>query len=227
MPANLEDEKALEEHHKRRADWQLALLGHLKSLEARQMVEFKSHDEITWALTAEGYGIAHSGSQEARLWAALPTGGEEAKTLDELKKELGADVLKIGQGKAFAKKWARKHPSQAGALTRMPGVDSIVDDTAEDLREVRRSGTLGDDKKLADLKKRKLVAQKCVRRRQGGRQIEPCGTDVLSPRQEAPLVLDHEGPAVQPQDREARDRSLRRDASVRRMEDQGLQEVQL
>lgn len=158
--AKEDDEKAIEAYHKARSDWQLHLLGHLKSLEARDMVQFKSNEELTWALSAEGHQIARDGSQEARVWAALPPGGEEGKTMEELKSQLGADVLKIGQGKAFAKKWARKHPSAPGSLCRVPGVDSISDETAEDLRTVRATGALADDKKIADLKKRKLIAQK-------------------------------------------------------------------
>lgn len=159
-PSQQDDEKAIEEFHKRRSDWQLALLGHLKSLEAREMISFKSNEEIFYTLTTEGAQIARDGSQEARVWAALPSDPEQAKSLDDLKKVLGPDVLKIGQGKAFAKKWARKHPSVPGALARTPGVDAIKDETADDLRSIRDSGAAADEKRVADLKKRKLVNQR-------------------------------------------------------------------
>ncbi|MCO5609968.1 hypothetical protein L7F22_064203 [Adiantum nelumboides] len=52
-----------------------------------------------------------------------------------VKTALGADTLKIGQGKAFAKKWVRKHPSQPNFLARVPGVDAITDETANDLKQ--------------------------------------------------------------------------------------------
>ncbi|CAO1620561.1 unnamed protein product [Parajaminaea phylloscopi] len=159
-PPTPSDEAQVESYHKARADWQLHLLGHLKSLEAREMLTIQSNEEAAWTLTAEGSQLARDGSQEARVWAALPPGGEEGKSLEELKAQLGADVLKIGQGKAFAKKWARKHPSVPGALARMPGVDAIQDETAEDLRAIQKDGTLDNEKKLADLKKRKLAVQK-------------------------------------------------------------------
>lgn len=159
-PSNQDDEKAIEEFHKRRSDWQLSLQGHLKSLEAREMITFKSNEEIFYTLTSEGSQIAKQGSQEARLWAALPADPEQGKSLDELKQALGQDVLKIGQGKAFAKKWARKHPSVQGALARTPGVDAINDETAEDLKHIRDTGAAADERRVADLKKRKLVNQK-------------------------------------------------------------------
>lgn len=159
-PSDAADEKQVEASHKARADWQLHLLGHLKSLEAREMVRFESNDETSWALTAEGYQIAREGSQEARVWAALPAGGQEGTSLVNLQKTLGQEVVKIGQGKAFAKKWARKHPYFSGVLTRVPGVDAIQDETADDLRQIREKGLLSDDKRIADLKKRKLIVQK-------------------------------------------------------------------
>lgn len=124
------------------------------------MITFKSNEEVLYTLTAEGSQIAKQGSQEARLWAALPTDPEQGKSLEDLKQALGQDVLKIGQGKAFAKKWARKHPSAPGALARTPGVDTIKDETAEDLRTIRDTGSAADEKRVADLKKRKLVTQK-------------------------------------------------------------------
>lgn len=158
-PSNLDDVAQVEAYYKSRADWQLALQGHLKSLEAREMIAFKSQEETYYTLTKEGSQMAKAGSPEYRLWQVLPQGGEEGKTLDQLKAELGADTLKIAQGKAFAKKWARKHPTEAGALARTPGTDNVEDETAEDLRKIRDEGST-QESRIADLKKRKLVNQK-------------------------------------------------------------------
>jgi len=66
-------------------------------------------------------------------------------------------VLKIAQGKAFAKRWVRKHPTAAGELARVPGVDAIEDDTALALQRVRDAGETSE-KEAAEYKKRKLVA---------------------------------------------------------------------
>lgn len=77
-----------------------------------------------------------------------------------VKTALGADTLKIGQGKAFAKKWVRKHPSQPNFLARVPGVDAITDETANDLKQVQEKGTLSDNAKITELRKRKLIIQR-------------------------------------------------------------------
>lgn len=69
-------------------------------------------------------------------------------------------VLKIAQGKAFAKKWVRKHPTVNGALARVPGVDSIVDETRTQLAGIRDGSAQVSDKEVAELKKRKLITAK-------------------------------------------------------------------
>lgn len=75
---------------------------------------------------------------------------------------MGADVLKFGQGKAFAKKWVRKDPADAGKLVRAEGVDSIQDETQRDLQQLLQSGQLdggskAGEKRLQELKKRNLA----------------------------------------------------------------------
>lgn len=64
---------------------------------------------------------------------------------------MGASA-KPGQGKAFKNKWVSK---KGANLVRL--VDSIVDQTQNELKEIESTGTLGDAKVLADLKKRTLV----------------------------------------------------------------------
>jgi phenylalanyl-tRNA synthetase alpha chain len=61
-------------------------------------------------------------------------------------------AAKAGQGKAFKNKWISK---KGNNLVRL--VDSIVDETQRDLKEVEASGTLSNAKLLAELKKRTLV----------------------------------------------------------------------
>ena len=64
----------------------------------------------------------------------------------------------IGQGKAFKNGWIKKNGSN---LVRV--VDSIVDQTKNDLQEVKKSSTHSNAKTLADLKKRKLVDKQYVK----------------------------------------------------------------
>ena len=58
----------------------------------------------------------------------------------------------MGQGKAFKNKWISKKGTN---LIRL--VDSIVDETQRDLKEIESTGTLKDAKVLNELKKRTLV----------------------------------------------------------------------
>lgn len=81
------DEKADEEAFRERARWQLACQGVLNSLASKEMIEFESHEEFSYALTSEAHLIAREGSHEARLWEALPEkkDGAPGKSMDELK----------------------------------------------------------------------------------------------------------------------------------------------
>ena len=75
----------------------------------RQMITYISHDILLHVLTQEGAQIALEGSHEARVWAALPIKGEGTPmSPDELKKKVGADTAKVGQGQAFKKGWIGK-----------------------------------------------------------------------------------------------------------------------
>ncbi|CEH12159.1 phenylalanyl-trna synthetase alpha chain [Ceraceosorus bombacis] len=151
---------SLEAAHRARADWQLGLQSTLSSLRDRDMVTFDVKEELSSGLTEEGNTIANEGSHEARLWAALPADAEEGKSMQDLQTLLTAGVLKIAQGKAFAKKWVRKHPSVNGALARVPGVDNIVDETRTQLAGIRDGSIRPSDKDLAELRKRKLIVAK-------------------------------------------------------------------
>ena len=73
------------------------------------MVKYETHEIVAHALTSEGIQIAKEGSHEARVWAALPIKGEGTPmSPDELKKKVGADTAKVGQGQAFKKGWICK-----------------------------------------------------------------------------------------------------------------------
>ncbi|KAF8914038.1 tRNA synthetases class II core domain (F)-domain-containing protein [Gymnopilus junonius] len=74
----------------------------------------------------------------------------------QLKKAVGDETAKIGQGRAFKNRWIAKDGDGLVKAT-----DAIQDQTKEDLQEIASTGTLkAGEKILADLRKRKLVAQK-------------------------------------------------------------------
>lgn len=129
---------------------QLALLGALNSLKSKEMIDYTPIERINWILTEEGKQLAKDGSHEARVFAAVPA-GDEGLPIAELQNKVGASA-KPGQGKAFKNKWISK---KGANLVRL--IDTIVDQTQNELKEIESTGTLGDAKVLADLKKRTLV----------------------------------------------------------------------
>ena len=74
-----------------------------------QMIHYESHETLSHALTPEGVQIAQQGSHEARVWAALPTKGAGSPVSPaELKKIIGDESAKVGQGRAFKNGWIAK-----------------------------------------------------------------------------------------------------------------------
>ena len=140
------------------------------------MLTYDTHETMSHVLTPEGYSIALNGSHEARVWAALPPKGQgKPVTPKELEQLVGAEVAKIGQGRAFKNKWIAKEGDGLVKLVRhclrgdvsfsynCAQAESIDDETQKDMREVDSTGTLkAGEKALAELRKRKLIAQKCV-----------------------------------------------------------------
>lgn len=49
------------------------------------MVDYKVLDEVSYTPSKEGHAVARDGSPEARVWAALPNGGSEGKSIADLK----------------------------------------------------------------------------------------------------------------------------------------------
>lgn len=73
------------------------------------MIIYETNEVSTHALTAEGAQIASEGSHEARVWSALPTKGQGAPlTPVQLKKQVGDETAKVGQGRAFKNGWIGK-----------------------------------------------------------------------------------------------------------------------
>jgi phenylalanyl-tRNA synthetase alpha chain len=74
-----------------------------------QMIEYKTHEIFTQALTPEGVQIAKEGSHEARVWAATPARGSGvAISAKQLQEKVGSETAKVGQGRAFKNGWIAK-----------------------------------------------------------------------------------------------------------------------
>jgi phenylalanyl-tRNA synthetase alpha chain len=74
-----------------------------------QMITYKTHEVITHALTLEGAQIASEGSHEARVWSVLPEKGKHTPVSPvQLKKLVGEETAKVGQGRAFKNGWIGK-----------------------------------------------------------------------------------------------------------------------
>lgn len=73
------------------------------------MISYATHEVISHVPTPEGSQIVEQGSNEARVWAALPLKGQgDPVTPNQLKKVVGDEVAKVGQGRAFKNGWIAK-----------------------------------------------------------------------------------------------------------------------
>jgi phenylalanyl-tRNA synthetase alpha chain len=74
-----------------------------------QMIIYEPHESSCHVPTPEGSQILKDGSHEARVWSALPMKGQGAPlTLEQLKKVVGDETAKVGQGRAFKNGWIAK-----------------------------------------------------------------------------------------------------------------------
>ncbi|KAK0206376.1 phenylalanine-tRNA ligase [Desarmillaria ectypa] len=136
---------------------QITILGALNSLLSREMIKYETCEVFTHVLTPEGASIAKKGSHEARVWSALPVKGWGTPVTPQLLKKLvGDEIAKVGQGRAFKNGWIGKEGDGF-----VKTADTINDTTQLDLQEIESTGTLKTgEKALADLRKRKLIIQK-------------------------------------------------------------------
>jgi phenylalanyl-tRNA synthetase alpha chain len=73
------------------------------------MIDYETHEVLIHTLTPEGVQIASGGSHEARVWSALPEKGKGTPISPvQLKKVVGDEIAKIGQGQAFKNGWIGK-----------------------------------------------------------------------------------------------------------------------
>ena len=97
--------------------------GALNSLVAENYVKLSNIEVKTIGLTAEGADCAENGTAERRYVEALVLGEETAET--DVEKIVGAQVAKIGFGKAMKNKWLKVGGAKKELVTRT--VTDIVD----------------------------------------------------------------------------------------------------
>ena len=156
-----QDKKDLAEEeaaHKAAAQWQLQLQGVLLSLQSKEMIQFKSIEQQPLFLTLDGRECVRLGSPEYRLFSLLPEDAGVGKAQAELQEALGADTFKQAQARAFRNKLARRLPD--GTFARAEGLSSLADDAKAELVEIAQTGGLSDEKKVAELKKRKMLGNR-------------------------------------------------------------------
>jgi phenylalanyl-tRNA synthetase alpha chain len=124
---------------------QLELLGVLNALKSKNILEYSSIIKEKWILTEEGIEISEMGSHEAQLFNAIKDG----VLINEIS---SLSCFKFGQGPAFKAKWIKK---EDGKLVKL--VDSIVDQTRNDLIVIKQTGSHPDGQLLKILKKRNLI----------------------------------------------------------------------
>ncbi|KAL2918990.1 Phenylalanyl-tRNA synthetase, beta subunit, cytoplasmic [Polyrhizophydium stewartii] len=129
---------------------QIELLGVLNALLSREILKYEPIVVERWILTPEGAEVAKDGSHEARVFNAVPAGAEGISIPEAI---VGAAAAKFGQGAAFKAKWIGKNST--GRLVRL--VESIVDQTQVDLKEIQNTGSHPDDALLKALRKRQLI----------------------------------------------------------------------
>lgn len=145
------------------SDDTLILQSSLQGLKSKEMISYSNVEEFTFSLTQESLDLIQLGSYEYRVWSCLPSdndsGDNEDKGLNvkEIIDKVGPQTAKLGQTRALKNDWIRKVNNNKF----VKNVNEIDNDfTVNQLKEIRETGKLGDEKLLADLKKRKLIKPK-------------------------------------------------------------------
>jgi len=125
------------------------LVGVIKSLEADLQVTTKVTKRDGWKLSAEGTQYVEKGSPEAQVFTLLQANG--AMTNESIAKALGDDTAKTGVGAAMKNRWISVDKATKQVATACDQIDDTVQTDLANLDNL-------DDKKRADLKKRKMVA---------------------------------------------------------------------
>ncbi|XP_019749105.1 phenylalanine--tRNA ligase alpha subunit [Hippocampus comes] len=135
------------------------IVGAVKSLQSLgEIISAELRSSKHWELTEEGKEIAEQGSQEARVFNAVPLEGLTQSDLMKL------SFGKIGFSKAMSNKWIRLDKGHEGGPRIFQTVENIEDQVREKLLLVQKgiSSNL-DEKEKNELKKRKLLTEVTVK----------------------------------------------------------------
>jgi len=141
------------------------VVGAIKSLQSLGYVTTVPKENKSWVLTDEGTSCMEKGSPEFQVLQAVL--GASGITTEGLDAQVGADVAKIGMGKAMQNKWLEMDRSQ-----KPPMVTAKVTDAQDILKQqLAKIQELGGDvdavkgalgKTVDDLKKRKMIVEKKI-----------------------------------------------------------------
>ena len=136
------------------------VVGFMKSLEARYMVESYIQERHIWQVSEEGQLLAKHGSHEARVFGLVQKYPEVGVELPTLEEQLSSAMAKIGLGKAIKRKWVTTREGKV-----FPLVTEIYDETCGLLNEILQHPTAPQvtDTELKELRMRKLVEQHLVK----------------------------------------------------------------
>ncbi|ODV83366.1 hypothetical protein CANARDRAFT_29993 [[Candida] arabinofermentans NRRL YB-2248] len=125
----------------------------LNSLASKSMIEYKTHESEKYLLNDEAQDIVANGSHEYRLLNKVLESLEGLK-ISEVDSFMGKNG-KVAQGRAFKNGWIGKDGDKL--VTKLDKDATVKDSTAEQLKEIEKTGTLANKKDLTELKKRKLI----------------------------------------------------------------------
>jgi phenylalanyl-tRNA synthetase alpha chain len=140
---------------------QNSIVGILKSLASRQIIEVSNVESEAFELSPEGKVVQELGSHEVRVFSLITQQPDGEISLEHLQQAMG-EYGKIGQNIAFKNKWITKVP-ESGKFKNL--VSSIGEDfTQICLTKIKERGVLTEAEKqlLKELKKRKLVEVKKI-----------------------------------------------------------------
>ncbi|XP_004486713.1 phenylalanine--tRNA ligase alpha subunit, cytoplasmic-like [Cicer arietinum] len=120
----------------------------IKSLHGFRYVDAEDIKRETWVLTDEGNNYANVGSPEVQLMLAIPPQGISR---DELQKNLGPTVFKIGCAQAAKNKWV-----EMGKQLISKKVEHVEDRVKDLLLQIQQGQGIGSDD-IKALKARKLI----------------------------------------------------------------------
>ena len=159
---NEESVKSLEIAQKWDVDHQ-KFVGAVKSLESLGDVVQTEIETVTrWELTGEGKVVASRGSHEANVYNAVPT-GDAGIGQPELMSAVGAEIGKVGMGKALSRGWIAMDKSSGKPVVKRK-VGSITDTVGDHMKAISagRDGEVAAKDK-AEYKKRKLLQEVTIK----------------------------------------------------------------